>query len=61
MQEQTKFKIGDIVHLNSGSPDWKIVDILGEKAIVEWPEEIIGLMPKPVFGPRGPYKKQNSN
>ena len=27
-----------------------------------WPyEEIIGLLPKPVFGPRGPYKKRNSN
>jgi IS1 family transposase len=23
--------------------------------------EIIGLMPKPVFGPRGPYKKKNSD
>jgi len=24
-------------------------------------DEIIGLMPKPVFGPRGPYKKKNSD
>jgi hypothetical protein len=24
-------------------------------------EEIIGIMPKPVFGPRGPYKKKNSD
>jgi hypothetical protein len=24
-------------------------------------EEIIGLLPEPVFGPRGPYKKKNKN
>jgi len=24
-------------------------------------EEIIGIMPKPVFGPRGPYKKKISD
>jgi hypothetical protein len=24
-------------------------------------DEIIGLMPKPTFGPRGPYKKRISN
>jgi hypothetical protein len=24
-------------------------------------EEIIGIMPKPVFRPRGPYKKKNSD
>ena len=24
-------------------------------------DEIIGLLPKPVFGPRGPYKKKNSD
>jgi uncharacterized protein YodC (DUF2158 family) len=36
MQKQKDFKVGGIVHLNSGSPDWKIVEIQGEKVTVEW-------------------------
>lgn len=36
MQKQTNFKLGNIVQLNSGSPNMKIVSIQDEKAIVEW-------------------------
>lgn len=35
MREQEKFKTGDIVHLNSGSTDLKIVGI-HEAVDVEW-------------------------
>jgi uncharacterized protein YodC (DUF2158 family) len=36
MQKKTEFKIGNIVHLKSGSPDMKIVGIQGENVAVEW-------------------------
>jgi uncharacterized protein YodC (DUF2158 family) len=35
MRKQTELKVGDIVHLNSGSSDMKIVDIQ-KTADVEW-------------------------
>jgi hypothetical protein len=31
-----EIKTGEIVHLNSGSPDLKVIRIEGEKATVEW-------------------------
>lgn len=32
-------QIGDIVYLNSGSPELKVVSLRGEHAIVEWLNE----------------------
>jgi pyruvate kinase len=39
MKEQTAVRAGDIVHLNSGSPDLKVVNINGDKIQVEWVNE----------------------
>jgi hypothetical protein len=36
MQEKTNVQISDIVHLNSGSPDLRIIEIKGENVDVEW-------------------------
>lgn len=36
---QKVLEIGNIVHLNSGSPDLKIIGIEGENVTVEWEEE----------------------
>lgn len=36
MQEQEKIHVGDIVHLNSGSPDLKVVALSGLDVRVEW-------------------------
>jgi uncharacterized protein YodC (DUF2158 family) len=32
----TEFSIGQIVHLNSGSPDLKITELKGDRVTVEW-------------------------
>ena len=39
MQDQIPLRTNDIVHLNSGSPDLKIVALDGEKATVEWRDD----------------------
>ena len=39
MKQQIDFTTNDIVHLNSGSPDLKVVGIDGEKVQVEWTNE----------------------
>jgi hypothetical protein len=36
MQDQTAFSIGEIVHLNSGSPDLRVIAVIGEEIKVEW-------------------------
>jgi uncharacterized protein YodC (DUF2158 family) len=36
---QTGLEVGKIIHLNSGSPDLKIVSVQGEEVTVEWNSE----------------------
>ena len=38
-QEHTQLMIGQIVHLNSGSPELEVVAIKGENVEVEWRNE----------------------
>lgn len=33
-----EFKVGDMVKLNSGSPDLKVVELHGDRVAVEWPD-----------------------
>ena len=39
METSTRFIVGDLVHLNSGSPDSKVVGLEGGKVDVEWYSE----------------------
>ena len=39
MQNQAEFRVGNIVHLKSGSPDLKIVAVDGGDITVEWVNE----------------------
>lgn len=36
MSGQVSYKIGDVVHLRSGSPDLTVIDLTEENATVEW-------------------------
>jgi uncharacterized protein YodC (DUF2158 family) len=36
---ESQFQVGDIVHLNSGSPDLKVMAVVGDKVSVEWGDE----------------------
>jgi hypothetical protein len=54
-----KVQIGEIVHLNSGSPDLKVINVNGPEACVEWENEkgkmqqhtfsLASLTPQPVL------------
>jgi uncharacterized protein YodC (DUF2158 family) len=39
MKERVSYKVGDIVHLRSGSPDLTVVELKNEDAIVEWVDD----------------------
>lgn len=39
MKEQVSYKVGDIVHLRSGSPDLTVVELKNEDATVEWTDD----------------------
>ncbi len=40
MQNQLKLKIGDVVHLNSGSPNLRVIALRGDDVVVEWDGEL---------------------
>jgi uncharacterized protein YodC (DUF2158 family) len=35
-KQQLEIQIGDIVHLNSGSPDLKVISVMSERVAVQW-------------------------
>ena len=41
MEAQTALQTGDIVYLNSGSPDLKVVVLSGDQVEVEWQGETV--------------------
>lgn len=39
MSEQVSYKVGDVVHLRSGSPDLTVINLTSEDATVQWVDD----------------------